>query len=79
VYQKFNGITQFPVPMPIRVMPGQGNMLWGIFDSSFYYYTYKDFAASGIDRNIKAFSFKLRKANKTVRSYEEIRQLVDNM
>lgn len=79
VYQKFNGITQFPVPMPIRVMPGQGNMLWGIFDSSFYYYSYKDFAASGIDRNIKAFSFKLRKANKTVRSYEEIRQLVDNM
>lgn len=79
VYRKFNGIIQFPVQMPIRVIPGQGNMLWGILDSSFYYYSYNDFAASGIDRNIKAFSFKLRKANKTVRSYEEIRQLVDNM
>jgi hypothetical protein len=65
--------------MPVRMMPGEENMLWGILDSSFYYYPYKDFAKAGIDRNRKTFTFKLRKANTTVRTYEEIRRLVDDM
>ena len=79
VYQGFNGITQFPSNMKIRVIPAKENMLWSIVDSSFYYFTYKDFADAGIKRDTKEFTFKMRKADKPVSSYEEIRELVGKL
>ncbi|MEO8770896.1 MAG: hypothetical protein ABI402_12440 [Ferruginibacter sp.] len=79
VYKGFNGITQFPSQMQIRIIPGKENMLWSIKDSSFYYFTYKDFADAGIKRDTKEFTFKMRKADKPVSSYEEIRELVGKL
>ena len=79
VYKEFNGITQFSGQMPIRVIPETENMIWSIQDGVFYYYTYKDFINSGINRNSKTFNFKMRKSEKQVSSYTELRTLVDNL
>ncbi|MFT3909309.1 MAG: hypothetical protein QM737_07795 [Ferruginibacter sp.] len=79
IYKGFNGILQFPQPEHIRVIPMQANMIWGILDSSFYYFSYKDFAAARIQRDTKSFTFRMRKADKQIRSYDEIRELVDKL
>ncbi len=78
VYKGFNGLVQFPSKAPIRVLPGQDNMLWAVKESTFYYFPYKDFADAKIDRGTKSFTFKMRRAGIKVSSYEEIRKLMDN-
>lgn len=79
VYKGFNGITQFPSPMQIRIMPGQQNMLWAIKDSSFYYFTYQDCAESGIAMDTRSFTFKMRKSNRPIATYEEIKEVINKL
>lgn len=78
VYREFNGITQFPSAQ-IRVIPGKENMIWSIKDSTFFYFTYKDFGAANIEKDAKTFTFRMRKAKKQISSYEEIRELVGKL
>lgn len=79
VYKGFNGITQFPSQMQIRVMPGQQNMIWTIKDSILYYFTYHDFTESGIVIDTKSFTFKMRKSEKPIASYDEIRAVMNKL
>jgi hypothetical protein len=79
VYKGFNGITQFPSPAQIRVIPGSENMLWSIMDGSFYYFTYADFSRAGIGRNSQSFTCRMRKSLTQVSSYEQIRQLLEKL
>lgn len=79
ILKEYNGINQFASVSNMCVVPGLQNMIWGIKDSSFYYFTYKDFADAGIKRDTKEFTFKMRKADKPVSSYEEIRELVGKL
>jgi hypothetical protein len=76
VYQSFNGITNFPANQ-IRIIPNKENMLWGIKDSSFYYFSYKDFQQANIQRGMTSFKFKMRKAGQAISSYEDIKKLVE--
>ena len=78
VYAGFNGITQFP-SQQISIIPGKENMIWGIKDKTFFYFTYKDFAKTGIDRNSKTFVFQMRQTKKEISSYSEIRELAGNL
>lgn len=79
VYKGFNGITQFPSQMQIRVIPGQQNMIWTIKDSLIYYFTYEDFSACGITTGTKSFTFKMRRSKKPIASYEEIREVMNKL
>ncbi|MGF2411503.1 MAG: hypothetical protein ACQUYJ_04210, partial [Ferruginibacter sp.] len=79
VYKGFNGITQFPAATQIRVIPETENMIWGIMDGSFYYFTYKDFMQAGIGIDTRLFSFRMRKSIKKLSSYDEIRALVEKL
>ena len=78
VYRRFNGIAQFQ-PGNIRVMPGEENMVWAVLDSAFYYFTYDDFKTAQIGRNTKQFTFNMRKADKEISSYNDIRNLVGKL
>ena len=78
-YKGLNRIARFTAPGPIRIVPGQESMIWGIKDSLFYYFSYKDFAAAGIQRDIKSYTFKMRKVDKPVSSYEELRELAEKL
>ena len=77
VYKGFNGITQFPGATMIRVIPGSENMIWSVNDSWLYYFTYKDFMQTGISKQSRSFTFKMRRSKQQVTSYNEIRQLLD--
>jgi len=77
VYKGFNGITQFSGQSSIRIMPGKENMIWGVKDAFFYYFTYKDFMTAGIEYGKEAFTFKMRRS-KPFSSYNEIREMVEN-
>jgi hypothetical protein len=79
VYKGFNGITQFPSSTQIRVIPGSENMLWSVMNGYFYYFPYADFAKTAISRATQTFSFKMRKSQQPVSSYQEIRQLVEKL
>jgi hypothetical protein len=78
VYGGMNGISQFPSTQ-IRIIPGKENMIWGIEDSTFFYFTYKDFEAANIDRNAKTFTFRMRSSKKKISTYNEIRELVGKL
>jgi hypothetical protein len=76
VYKDLNGLTQFPSPA-IRVIPGYNQTLWSLFNNKFYYYSYADFAGSGITRNSNAFEFRMRVVEKEVRTYEDIKAITE--
>jgi hypothetical protein len=77
VYREFNGLVQFPTPAPILLVPGQNNMLWAVKQSTFYYFSYKDFTDARIHRGTKNFTFRMRRAGNKGSSYDEIRKLLD--
>jgi len=79
VYKGFNGITQFPYATQIRVIPNKENMLWSIQDGSFYYFTYNDFMQAGISRERTTFIFRMRKATQQITSYDQIRELIQQL
>lgn len=76
VYKSFNGITNFPSNQ-IRIIPGKENMLWSIADSTFYYFSYKDFQQANIQRGMNTFKFKMRASQKKISTYEEIKKLTE--
>jgi hypothetical protein len=63
--------------MELPIIPNKENMLWGIRDSSFYYFSYKDFQQANIQRGMTSFKFKMRKAGQAISSYEDIKKLVE--
>ena len=79
IYKNYNGYMPSPVPQTVRVVPGQDNMIWGIQDSVFYYFTYKDFAAANIQRDTRSFEFIMRRAGKKISSYAEIKELAEKL
>lgn len=79
VYKKFNGLTQYPVSMPIRVMPDEENTIWSIKDTCFYYFTYKDFMQTGITKESRVYTFKMRRSKNIISSYTELRELIDKL
>jgi hypothetical protein len=79
VYKNVNGITQYDPRMQIRFMPKADNMVWGIRDSTFFYFTYSDFRNAGLRSESKAFTFKMRQAKERISSYEEIKALVEKL
>jgi len=79
VYKNVNGIRQYDPLMQIRFMPTGDNMVWGIRDSAFFYFTYSDFKNAGLKADSKAYTFKMRQAKTQVSSYEEIKALVEKL
>lgn len=80
VREAFNGIQdQIVENNLIAVEPEKQNMLWAVQNSSFYFFTYKDYATAAINRNTKNVVFKMRKADKQISSYNDIRELVDKL
>jgi hypothetical protein len=79
VYKNFNGICQFTTQMPIRVVPDEQNMIWALTNAGFYYFTYKDFKETGINKLSTAYTFKLRKARHNISSYDDIRALAERL
>ncbi len=79
VYKNFNGITQYPYNMPIRVIPGDDNMLWAIHNKQLYYYTYKDFKNSGINRNSFKYHFEMRKAEIEFTGYDAVKGFLNTL
>ncbi|MEO6670759.1 MAG: hypothetical protein ABIN36_14855 [Ferruginibacter sp.] len=79
VYKGLNAINQLLENKKVAIIPGRENMLWGIKNGSFYYYTYNDFAESGIGLDTKSYIFKMRRSEKEIGSYNDIRKLVGKL
>ncbi|MEO6489237.1 MAG: hypothetical protein ABIO04_04780 [Ferruginibacter sp.] len=75
IYKGFNGITSYESGQ-IRVMPGSENMIWGIKDQTFYYFSYQDFENAKIHKYTGLFTFTMRKAAEKISSYDEVKDLV---
>ncbi len=78
-YRGFNGVVPFAYLAPIRVFTGRENMILGINDGLFYYFSYKNFAALGITKDTKKVTFNMQRAEKPFSSYVDIRSFIERL
>lgn len=79
VNKQLNGLIRIPFKSDVRVTPGKPTMLWAILNSQLYYFSYKDFAASQLNRNSKSFTFQMRTWDGEIRNYHEMRKVLDQL
>ena len=66
----FNGNT-------IRITPNSTSVIWGIYEEEFYYFTYKNFKESNIDKTTKEFTFQMNKYPNKLNNYNELKEILE--